>query len=174
MFPYVSLGNISNTRKSVSSEKWLKSKCFYSFSIFRQGGPVNNGNWTEWSTVWAGIVRVIWNHKYDFRPNCTTGGQLPFLLYPFWNCSNNGLAQFRYFIDAVLRRFEITFILFFLRGKQTFQNLPHDTLCLSFSCNLVGYFKQALKSDRLFFFGVASSLAGKKMRFKAKNGAIRE
>ena len=63
---------------------------------------------------------------------------------------------------------------FFLRGKQKFQNLPHDTLCLSFSCNLVGYFKQALKSDRLFFFGVASSLAGKKMRFKAKNGAIRE
>ena len=121
MFPYVSLGNISNTRKSVSSEKWLKSKCFYSFSIFRQGGPVNNGNWTEWSTVWAGIVRVIWNHKYGFRPNCTTGGQLPFLLYPFWNCSNNGLAQFRYFIDAVLSRFEITFILFFWGGNKSFK-----------------------------------------------------
>ena len=31
------------------------------------------------------------------------------------------------------------------------------------------------KSDWLFFsFGVASSLAGKKMRFKAKNGAIHE
>ena len=32
------------------------------------------------------------------------------------------------------------------------QNLPHDTLCLSFSCNLIGYFKQALKSDWLFCF----------------------
>ena len=36
------------------------------------------------------------------------------------------------------------------------------------------YFKQALKSDGLFFFSVASSLPGKMMRFKAKNGAIRE
>ena len=35
--------------------------------------------------------------------------------------------------------------------KQKLQNLPHDTLCLSFSCNLIGYFKQALKSDWLFF-----------------------
>ena len=36
--------------------------------------------------------------------------------------------------------------------KQKLQNLPHDTLCLSFSCNLIGYFKQALKSDWLFCF----------------------
>ena len=28
----------------------------------------------------------------------------------------------------------------------------NDTLCLLFSCNLIGYFKQALKSDRLFCF----------------------
>ena len=40
----------------------------------------------------------------------------------------------------------------------------------------MGYFKQALKPDCLFcfVFSVASSLAEKKMRFKAKNGAIRE
>ena len=36
--------------------------------------------------------------------------------------------------------------------KQKLQNLPHDTLCLSFSCNLIGYFKQASKSDGLFCF----------------------
>ena len=36
-------------------------------------------------------------------------------------------------------------------GKKV-ANLPHDTLCLSFSCNLIGYFKQALKSDWLFCF----------------------
>ena len=46
--------------------------------------------------------------------------------------------------------------------KQKLQNLPHDSLCLSFSCNLIFYFKQALKSDWLFFFSVASSLAEKK------------
>ena len=36
--------------------------------------------------------------------------------------------------------------------KQKMQNLLHDTLCLSFSCNLIGYFKQALKSVWLFCF----------------------
>ena len=36
--------------------------------------------------------------------------------------------------------------------KQRLQNLPHVTLCLSFSCNYIGYFKQALKSDWLFCF----------------------
>ena len=59
-------------------------------------------------------------------------------------------------------------------GNKNLQNLPHDTLCLSFYCNLIGYLKQALKSDWLFVFSVASSLAGKKIQFKAKNGAICE
>jgi hypothetical protein len=42
------------------------------------------------------------------------------------------------------------------------------------SCNLIGYFKQAFKSDWLFCLSVPFSLAGKKMRFRAKNSAIRE
>ena len=50
-------------------------------------------------------------------------------------------------------------IFFFLGGgggeeefwKQKLQNLPCDTLCLSFSCNLIGCFKRALKSDWLFY-----------------------
>ena len=46
--------------------------------------------------------------------------------------------------------------------------------CLSFSCNVIGYFKQALNLIGCFVFSVASSLARKKMRFKAKNSAIRE
>jgi len=29
---------------------------------------INNGNWTEWSAIWSEIIRVIWNHKCDFRP----------------------------------------------------------------------------------------------------------
>ena len=59
----------------------------------------------------------------------------------------------KYFIDAVLSRFEIKFIPF-LGEKLEFwkQNLQHDSLCLPFSCNLMGYFKQALKSDWLFCF----------------------
>ena len=38
---------------------------------------LDNGNWTEWSAIWAEITRdfkierarstsLIWNHKYDF------------------------------------------------------------------------------------------------------------
>ena len=50
----------------------------------------------------------------------------------------------------------------------------HMILCLSFSCNLIGYFKQVLKSDWLFVLSVASSLATKKVQFKAKKGAICE
>ena len=82
----------------------------------------------------------------------------------------------KYFIDAVLSRFEIKFI-HFLGGKSKSyksSKICHTILCLSFSCNLIGYFKQALKSDWLFFFfSVTSLLAGKKMRFKEKI-AIRE
>ena len=36
--------------------------------------------------------------------------------------------------------------------EKKWQNLPYDTLCLSFSYNLIGYFKQALESDWLFCF----------------------
>ena len=41
--------------------------------IFSKQSYNNNGNWTEWSAIWAKIIRVIWNHKYDFRPklHCT-------------------------------------------------------------------------------------------------------
>ena len=44
-----------------------------------------------------------------------------------------------------------------------------------FPAILIVYFKEDLKSDWLFcFFSVASSVAGKKIQFKVKNGAIRE
>ena len=55
------------------------------------------------------------------------------------------------------------------------QNSPHKGfLCLSFSCNFIGYFKQALKSDQLFCFNVPFSLPGEKVRFRAESSAIRE
>ena len=65
---------------------------------------INNGNCTEWSAIWAEIIRVI-------------------------SKSNERAARVR---------FEIT--------------------------SMIG----------CFVFSVASSLAGKKMRFKANNGAIHE
>ena len=44
------------------------------------------------------------------------------------------------------------------------QNSPHNGfLCLSFSCNLIGDLKQALKSDWFFYFSATFSLAGEKV-----------
>ena len=63
-------------------------------------------NWTEWSAIWAEIISMISDQ------NCTTRGSITTLLHPFWNRLNTGLGQFKYFIDAVLSRFEIKFIHF--------------------------------------------------------------
>ena len=145
-------------------------------------GVIDNGNWTEQSAIWAEIIRVISKSnecaaqvRFEITSmisdqNCTTRGSITTLLHPFWNRPNTGLGQFKHFIDAVLSGSEIKFI-HFLGGKSnSFGNksckICHMILCLSFSCNLISCFKQALKSE--------IPLPGKKMRSKAKNGAIRE
>ena len=90
-----------------------------------------------------------------------------------------GLGKFKYFIDAVLSRSEILFIHFWGGKSKSFGNksckICHVILfvfhfpaiwsvTLNKPWNLIG----------CFVFSVASSLAGKKMRFKAKNGVICE
>ena len=85
---------------------------------------IYNGNWTEWSAIWAEIIcmisksneHAVWV-KFEITSmisdqNCTTWGSITTLLHPFWNHPNIGLGQFEYFIDAVLNWFEITFIHF--------------------------------------------------------------
>ena len=57
---------------------------------------IHNDNWTEWSAIWAEIIRVISDQ------NCTVQGSITTLLHPFWNHPGTGLGQFKYFIDAVL------------------------------------------------------------------------
>ena len=52
--------------------------------------------------------------------------------------------------------------------------LHYGFLCLSFPGNLIGYPKQALKSDWLFCFSVPFSLAGEMAPFSSKNRAIWE
>ena len=127
----------------------------------------------------ARSVSSIWNHAYDFSPKLHDTRFNYLSITSILKSPKYRLGQLNYFIDAVPSRFEIKFI-HVIEGKkyefwkQKLQNLPHDTLCLSFAWNLIGYFKQALKSDFFFVFSVAFSLAGKKMRFKATNSAIRE
>ena len=146
---------------------------------------INNNNWTEWSGIWAEIIRVI--SKSNERAawvqfeitsmisdqNCTTRGSITTLLHPFWNRPNTGLGQFKYFIDAVLSRSEIKFIHFWGGKSKSFGNksckICHMILfvfhfpaiwlvTLNKPWNLIG----------CFVFSVASSLAGKKCDLKQK------
>ena len=131
-------------------------------------GVINNGDWTEQSVIWAEIIHVISKSnecaaqvRFEITSmisdqNCTTRGSITTLLHPFWNRPNTGLGQFKHFIDAVLSGSEIKFIHFLGRKSKSFGNksckICHIILCLSFSCNLISYFKQALKSDWSFRF----------------------
>ena len=68
---------------------------------------IDNGNWTEWSAIWAEIICVISKSnelaaqvwfvitRMISDQNCTTGGSITTLLHPFWNCPNTGLGQFK-------------------------------------------------------------------------------
>ena len=113
----------------------------------RSPATIYNGYWTEWSAIWAEIIRVVSKSnkraawvRFEITSmisdqNYTTRGSITTLLHPFWNRPNTGLSQFKYFIDAVLSRFEIKFI-HFLRGKnESFRNksckICHMILCLS-------------------------------------------
>ena len=95
---------------------------------------INNSNWTEWSGIWAEIIRVI--SKSNERAawvqfeitsmisdqNCTTRGSITTLLHPFWNHPNTGLGKFKYFIDAVLSWSEMKFIHFWGGKSKSFGN----------------------------------------------------
>ena len=111
--------------------------------------------------------------------NCTTWGSITTLLHPFWNYSNTGLGQLKYFIDAVLIWFEIKFIHFFGGKNNSFGNkrskICHMALLVShFTTIWLFTINKPLNLIGCFVFSVASSLAGKNMLFKAKNGAIHE
>ena len=145
----------------------------------------------EWSAIWAEIIRVI--SKSNSRcallrfeitsmisdQNCTAQGSITTLVHPVLNRSNTGLGHFKYFIDAVLSKFEIKFI-HFLGGKnKSFEKkgckICHMILFIFYfpAIRLVTLYKPWILIG-CFVFTVASSLAGKMMRFKAKNDATRE
>ena len=135
-----------------------------------------------------------WNHMRDFEiergaaqvrfviismildQNCTTLDSTTTLLHPFWNRLNIGLSQFKYFIDAVLSRFEIKFI-HFLGGKNKSFGYNSCKIChmmlfvFHFSPIWLATIKTRLQIC-LVLFSIAFSLARKKMRFEAKKDAI--
>ena len=148
---------------------------------------IHNGNWIEWSAIWAEIVRVISKAarvRFEITSmisdqNCTTRGSVTTLLHPFSNHPNKGLGQVKYFIDAVLSRSEIKFI-HFLGGKSKTFVSKSCKIChmILFVSHFPAIWSVTLNKPwnliGCFVYNVAPSLAGKKMQFRAKNGAIRE
>ena len=105
--------------------------------------------------------------------------QLPLYCIHFEIAQNTGRGKLKYFIDALLSWSEIKFI-HFLGGKSKSFGNKSCKIChmilfvfhfpaiwlvtLNKPWNLIG----------CFVFSLATSLAGKRMQFKAKNGAICE
>ena len=149
---------------------------------------INNGNWTEWSAIWAEIIHVIWKSnghtvRVQFEitsmisdQNCTKQGSITTLLHPFWNHPNRGLGQFKCFIRCSI---ELVWNLIhhFWRGKsKSFGNKSCKMILFVFHF-LAMWLVTLNKPWNLiacFLLSWTSSLAGKKAWFKAKNGAIRE
>ena len=125
------------------------------------------------SYAWFEITSMISDQ------NCTTRGSITTLLHPFWNRPNTGLGQFKYFINTILSWFEIKFI-HFLGGKNKSFGNKSCKIChmILHVFHLPAIWSVTLNKPwsliGCFVFSVASSLAGKKMRFKAKYGVIRE
>ena len=151
---------------------------------------INNVNWTEWSATWAEIIGVISElNEHAARvgfeitsmisdQNCTTRGSITTLLYPFWNHSNTGLGKLKNFIDAVLSWFEIKFVHFLEEKSNSLGNKRRKIYhVILFVSNLTAIWLFTLNKPwnlfGCFVFSVAFSLAGKKMWFKTRNGAIR-
>ena len=143
---------------------------------------INNGNWTNW-----GECNLGWNHMRDFQiewvrfeitsmisdQNYTTRGSITTLSHLFWNHPNTGLGHFKHFIDAVLSRTEIKFIHFFFWGGGGVRVLETEFATWYSVCHFSAIWSVTLNKPwnliGCFIFIVASSLPGKKMRFKAKN-----
>ena len=126
----------------------------------------------------ARIASSIWNHKYDFGRKLHGTRFNYYLLQPFWNRPNTGLGQFKYFIDGVLAGLKLNWSIFW--GKK--KSFGNKSCKICYMIHFVFYFpaiwwvtlNKPWNLIGCFVFSVASLLAGKKMRFKAKNSAIRE
>ena len=178
---------VARGEASYASFVLSKLPCFGSASYLHERTlmyePIdNNGNWTEWSAIWAEIVRVISKSnelavRVQFEITsmiadqiCTTRSSITTLLHPFWNRPH--------FIDVVVSWFEVKFIhFFFFGGDKSFGN-KSSRICLMilfvfhFPAIWLVTLNKPWNLSGCFVFNVASSLTGKKMWFKAKKWCV--
>ena len=102
--------------------------------------------WCAWfqnecaARVWFEVTSMIWDQ------NCTKSSSIITLLHPFWNCKIQ-LLKYRIFKSELIFYWSSIELVLIYEKK----------IILSFSCNVMGSFKQALKSDWLLCFLVKLS-----------------
>ena len=75
--------------------------------LIKPNYPIYNGNWTEWSAIWAEITSTISDQ------NCTRQSSIP-LYYIHFEIAQ--IQDFKYFVTTILSQFQIKLI-HFLGGK---------------------------------------------------------
>ena len=133
---------------------------------------IYNGNWTEWSAIWAEII-----HMYvRFQNQMSTQCEFDFKSQVWFQTK---IAQHKVQFQLYYIHFEIAqiqdlvssnILLMYWAGLKLNSSIFFGgggirvletkvakfatwyILCLSFSCNLIGCFEQALKSNCLFCF----------------------
>ena len=115
---------------------------------------IYNGNWTEWSEIWAEITRVISKSQVRFQTKIARHEvQLPlynihFEIAQIQDLVNSNILLMQYWAGL---KFDSSIYWGGGGGNNSFGNksckICHDTLFLSFSCNLIVFFKKDLKSD---------------------------
>ena len=137
---------------------------------------IHNGNWTEWSAIWAWVRFEITSTISD--QNCTTRGSITTFNYIHFQIAQiqdlvrSNILLMQYYAGLKLN----SSIFFFWGGGGGGKNflsksfkICHMILFVShFPAIWVVTFKKSWNLIGCFVFNVASSLAGKRMRFKAK------
>ena len=139
---------------------------------------INNGNWTEWIAIWAEIISVksqVWFQTKIARHEI----QLPLYYIHFEIAQIQDLVSSNILLMQYWAGQKLNLSIFRGEKSKTFGNksckICHIILFVfHFSAIWSVTLNKPWNLIGCFVFSVASSLAGKKMRFKAKNRAIHE
>ena len=142
---------------------------------------IYNGNWTEWSEIWAEITRVISKSQVRFQTKIARHElQLPlynihFEIAQIQDLVNSNILLMQYWAGL---KFDSSIHLGGGGGITVLETKVAKFATILFFFHFPAIWLFSLKKPWNLIgsvvFSVAFSLAGKKMRFKAKNGAIRE
>ena len=124
-------------------------------------------------------ARSIWNHKYDFRPISKAQGSITRLYYIHFEITQiQDLVSSKILLMQYWAGLKLNSFIFWGKKqefwKQRLQIFPMILFVFHFPPIRLVTLNKPRNLIGCFVFSVASSMAGKMMRFKAKNGVICE